>query len=156
MLPLALGREAGQADAAVREHGRPLGAPRWAGKRITQAQSKCHSNICRAECNCLRTGFQCEGQGWKSCLGSWRMYVERCSHFVEYSLPFTWVGCVLFCFDLYYPVWVWGLAVPQVDRLCLRKPNANLWGLILEGKRKLYILLNSLSNSFYFVCIFVL
>lgn len=101
MLLLALGGEACKANTNELELGRPPGKPGRAGKLITQAQSKCHSNICRAVCNCLRRGFQREGQGWKICLGSWRMYLGKCSHFAKFSFPFVWEGC----FILVWIIW---------------------------------------------------
>ena len=52
MLLLALGGEASKAHTDLLELGRPPGKPRLAGKQIAQAESKCHSNICRAVCNC--------------------------------------------------------------------------------------------------------
>lgn len=58
----------------------------------------------------------------------------------------------MFRFVLYYPVWISGLCgFIHIERLYLRRAYANLWGLILETKKRLYILLNSESNSFYFI-----
>lgn len=150
MLLLALGGEACKANTAVLELGRPLGEPRRAGELITQAQSKCHSNICRAVCNCSRRGFQREGQGWKAVWGAEGSYVGRWNHFVVFPLHEP----VSFCF-IVRGVGL-GLAVPHIDKLYLRKANANLWGLILEGEKRLYTLLHSLSKSFYFVFIVIL
>lgn len=48
MLLLALGGEACKANTALLELGRPLGEHRHSGELITQAQSKCHPNICGA------------------------------------------------------------------------------------------------------------
>lgn len=54
MLLLALGREASKAHMDLLEFGRPPGKLRLTGKQIIQAESKCHSNICRAACKCCR------------------------------------------------------------------------------------------------------
>lgn len=74
MLLLALGGEASQAQTDGLQRSRPWGKLSLLGELIMQAQSKCHSNICRAVCNRLRRGLQQEGQGWKSCL--WRRKMD--------------------------------------------------------------------------------
>lgn len=149
MLLLALGGEACKANTAVLELGRPLGEPIRAGELITQAQSKCHSNICRAVCNCSRRGFQREGQGWKAVWGAEGSYVGRWNHFVVFALHEP----VSFCFIARGVGFGTG---SSSYRQIIPQANANLWGLILEGEKRLYTLLNSLSKSFYFVFIVIL
>jgi hypothetical protein len=54
MLLLTLGGEASKAHLDLLELGMPPGKLSLTGKQIIHAEPKCHSNICRAVCNCFR------------------------------------------------------------------------------------------------------